>query len=725
MNRLSVMLISLFLTSLSTVSYGSSGQLLPSNLIAYGTRLDVRAFGNLSAAKASPATVGKVIVITSRQSVNNLTIPDDRALIVADGGSISVNAGKMLTVSGQFSAGLYNVFTGGGSVKFGTGSVSDVYPQWWGAKTDGSDDTKPIQKALLSHGSVELSKLAYTVKSLSLPTGILKNGTLILTNDTKMTSNSDFTFDNIKIDGNGKRVNTAAVWVTGGSFKFLNSKIVHINSQTEYGNQYGIRIDLNGVKFQIENSLFEDITCVGDANGAETVNGFAGGIIFIGNKSNPLTDYSQPSSGVVSKCTFNNIYTTKNNSWPGKVDYDADAIRFYINKWTPVFKVIFPITISDCRFKDIQKSCIKNAGVNGIVVKNIDIVASRKDIDMLAPIRIQTAYNFKIEGLTFDGAADNLFVLSGQNISLNNISTTTRSTINQGLLFLYRDSTTSAGISAKNMKLNGVKRLIGTINSSSSLTARDVLIKDTYTNVAAANPVHNYIKQFDGLTFENVTCVSASQVRVVDLEDSVNVTFKNCNFASTTSSIYLGKNNIGILNLKISGCLFDKTGTGKGIRAVNIRAMSGAEQTPTGVIIENTKITGLSHNAPTNDEFIIVQANDVVIDNVQCVIKQNSSFVSGPNAAIMCSHCYNVKITNISYSSDFISTAASYAVVVASSKSVTINNIRGHVRRGLWLTGNTGDISYDNVKSKVGELIVVDDATGRNKVAGANLTAEL
>ena len=41
------------------------------------------------------------------------------------------------------------MFSGGGSVSFGDGFVEAVYPEWWGAKSDGStDDTDAIQAAL-------------------------------------------------------------------------------------------------------------------------------------------------------------------------------------------------------------------------------------------------------------------------------------------------------------------------------------------------------------------------------------------------------------------------------------------------------------------------------------------------------------------------------------------------------------------------------------------------
>ena len=78
------------------------------------------------------------LVITSSSDdymfLNNYTIPSNISLTVENGdGNINITSGKILTINGTFSCGLYQVFSGSGSVIFGQGSVKDVYPQWWGS----------------------------------------------------------------------------------------------------------------------------------------------------------------------------------------------------------------------------------------------------------------------------------------------------------------------------------------------------------------------------------------------------------------------------------------------------------------------------------------------------------------------------------------------------------------------------------------------------------------
>jgi len=91
---------------------------------------------NLEEAAIAADAAGKTVVVTSAISVSSsLTWPADRALKVEKGGLITVAAGKTLTVSGSFSAGLYQVFSGTGRVVFAAGAVAEVFPEWWGKST--------------------------------------------------------------------------------------------------------------------------------------------------------------------------------------------------------------------------------------------------------------------------------------------------------------------------------------------------------------------------------------------------------------------------------------------------------------------------------------------------------------------------------------------------------------------------------------------------------------
>lgn len=104
----------------------------------------------------------------------NLAIPINVTLRVERGGILALATGVTLTINGGFEAGLYQVFawTGTGKVVFGAGAAKEFYPQWWGAKGDGSqDDVTYIQAAinsLTNGGTVYFTRGNYQVSGAGL-----------------------------------------------------------------------------------------------------------------------------------------------------------------------------------------------------------------------------------------------------------------------------------------------------------------------------------------------------------------------------------------------------------------------------------------------------------------------------------------------------------------------------------------------------------------------------
>ena len=104
---------------------------------------------DLATAVASADTVGRTIVVTSPITVGTVAVPATIGLRIEKGGVINV-AGT-LTINGPFYAGAYKVFTSSGAVKFSTLVLDTVYPQWWGAVGDNTnDDTTAIVSAIAS-----------------------------------------------------------------------------------------------------------------------------------------------------------------------------------------------------------------------------------------------------------------------------------------------------------------------------------------------------------------------------------------------------------------------------------------------------------------------------------------------------------------------------------------------------------------------------------------------
>lgn len=93
--------------------------------------------------------------------------------VVFAGGLISVDSGVTLTITGHISAPPVQIFSGAGVVRPGvTGTsgnmrVDRVYPQWWGAKGDGTtDDTSAIKASV--------AFMTYCGGELHFPQGVYK-----------------------------------------------------------------------------------------------------------------------------------------------------------------------------------------------------------------------------------------------------------------------------------------------------------------------------------------------------------------------------------------------------------------------------------------------------------------------------------------------------------------------------------------------------------------------
>ena len=123
------------------------------------------------------------------------TIPSNITLKIQKGARASIAAAQTLTINGSFDAGLYQVFSGAGSVSFSVGSIDGAYPQWWPeCLPDGSTNCQP----------------AYTKAITALPV----NGTIHITQG-KWNFSTTLSFNKaINFIGDGTR---SVIYLTGGT----------------------------------------------------------------------------------------------------------------------------------------------------------------------------------------------------------------------------------------------------------------------------------------------------------------------------------------------------------------------------------------------------------------------------------------------------------------------------------------------------------------------------
>lgn len=129
---------------------------------------------DLATAVSAIGSAKRSLVIDSEITVSgNVTVPTTINLMFLREGMITVSAGVTLTINGPLYGGLWQLFDGTGTVTIGGKHNSTVYPQWWGAVADGSnDDTDAINSALTAAGEGQTSTV--TPSHLHFPAGNYK-----------------------------------------------------------------------------------------------------------------------------------------------------------------------------------------------------------------------------------------------------------------------------------------------------------------------------------------------------------------------------------------------------------------------------------------------------------------------------------------------------------------------------------------------------------------------
>ena len=626
---------------------------------------------------------------------------------------IDPNTGSLYTVNG----GTVFAKSGGGFwVRQFSGAIN---VKWFGAKGDGiNDDTLFIQNALGGGSILDLDGSTYKTSTLSLSNNTIKNGTLKLNPNSRITAINSC-FENVIIDANNSSVDVSAVRVLSGTFNFINSKIININSTVSVNSQYAILMEIkNGIIFNIQNSIFKDITNTDD--GVPTNNGFCGGILFHGDATDLSVYATNKTSGVINGCTFDNIYTqvgvgaTIDNT-------DADAIRGYIDGWDESFDTLFNIVVSNCNFYNVQKSAIKNNGINGLTINDCFISSKRTDFPMLAGVRIQTAYDTNISGLSVEGSFSNLFAISGKRIGIINTNISLDSSIGQGLFF-QETGIISDSILVSGCQWNNTSRLVGT-NYVLKDRCRQLTIRDIIVDGDESYPIFS-LRGFNGVLLDNIKTISDTTYDIIHLQDTKNITISNCNFICSRSAISLVANTLNEINLNINNCYMETTATGIGYKLINLRVYSGTLN-PSGIKISNTKLVRYSHTSATNDEFIFIGGDNIMLNDLQLELKQKSTNTFGATSAINIISSNKVSINNITYACNFTFNPSwgGWVALLTNCNKLTVFNIHGGCRRGVELV-NCSNGTYNNIAAVL-DQIVASSTGGTNITAGSDLNAIL
>lgn len=103
-------------------------------MIEYGARADGATNDSGAFVKAmAAASVGDTIYVPrgSYKLSSSVEIGSDFEVEFESGAILSIDSGKVFTVSGTLRAGVYQIFDGLGTVSLADGSVSEIHPAWW------------------------------------------------------------------------------------------------------------------------------------------------------------------------------------------------------------------------------------------------------------------------------------------------------------------------------------------------------------------------------------------------------------------------------------------------------------------------------------------------------------------------------------------------------------------------------------------------------------------
>jgi len=115
---------------------------------------------------------------------------------------LNLASGKTLTINGRFKAGLYQVFSGDGSVVLN--NVSMFFPEWWGTVSDGvTNDNAALDKAIAAvnavNGSIQFR--AGRTYAINAVTGMSFDGITVYGNNATISIDNAASYTAVYLDG--------------------------------------------------------------------------------------------------------------------------------------------------------------------------------------------------------------------------------------------------------------------------------------------------------------------------------------------------------------------------------------------------------------------------------------------------------------------------------------------------------------------------------------------
>jgi len=189
-------------------------------------------------------TVNKTLLVTEAETCDiNFTVPANVSVKFERGGKWTINTGITVTFNGQIDAGLWQIFEYVGTgILIGSAQIDRIFPEWFGAKRDGTTDDSVAIQNMLDYAIVCKKMISFTA------------GTYVCTN-LKLKANGD----NGLIQGGGMertilKNNAATPILTDNGQTYLRVTIKDIGLSGATGTGEGMKFTA-----QVYMSTFENI----------------------------------------------------------------------------------------------------------------------------------------------------------------------------------------------------------------------------------------------------------------------------------------------------------------------------------------------------------------------------------------------------------------------------------------------------------------------------------
>jgi len=386
--------------------------------------VNANTYSTIDLAVAGIGTTETTLIVTESQALSaSLIIPSTLALRVEKGGTIVTASGKNLTVNGPFQAGLYQTFSGAGLVRWGSGSVTTVYPEWWGAVGDNSTQCLTAIQAAID------SMPAFSGVDNSPFNGVDNGGTVQLSKGDYVVDASIVLDSHQRLVGVGRGtviVNSGAGTpiVTMGNASasshgiYLADMLLEGATAGFVSGEYGVHV------IQGRRSVISNVSVQGCSDDGIYVQGasyfyITGGGYINANQNRGIYVVNTTASGFHATAVYISNYTIRGNV-KGGVEFKAVPDSRIHNCTIESNGSTGQKIGTNENAEDLNMNLYLN-GCTGVIVQDCYFETSGAYTDRLTEIAFNGGYWNRVEGCSFNTAsASGLYLYSGDSVvSLN------------------------------------------------------------------------------------------------------------------------------------------------------------------------------------------------------------------------------------------------------------------------------------------------------------------